>query len=289
MSFREDSLSIGCGCKTDALGLRQALRYCQNTVETTKYIGMDPGKWNDSEFFLHLNDDDEYIRLQDPEIENKTYVEQEIEYISSLKYREDIDKFSNGGEGQDSIYIIVFPNSISEINVNDLDKLLSSIHLAYQGKQLYLCLSRNTSFEWNPIDQDQVDKIQYFFHGCQPVINCSGGCEDGEERTEEEINNERSEALGVTIDNGKRLLDNLWYKYLTLEDRDENQMDLSCIQKALEVCPKQKREEIEKYIRDYIELHRKELQKGYKLPLLKQPLKDVNRFDCYQVYEVPEQ
>ncbi|MDE6220065.1 MAG: hypothetical protein K2G51_06515 [Lachnospiraceae bacterium] len=276
------------GTKTDALGLRQVLRYCTNTVTTTKYVGIDTGKWNQSKYFLYLNDDDKYIQLQDPGEANKTYVQQEIDYINSLEYREALEQFKINGYGQDSIYLIVFPNSISEINVNDLFNILSCIHSSYEGKRLYICLSRNVNTEGNPIDQTQVNLIKDFLHDCPPIINCEGGREDGDERTDVEINNERSEGLGIKIDKGKKLYNKIWYNLKICNDV-ERQMENAIILKALEMCSEQEREEKKTYIKTYIDLQ-KEKQQGfdYPLQLLKQPIKDIDKFDCYQVYEVPE-
>ena len=62
------------------------------------------------------------------------------------------------------------------------------------------------------------------------------------------------------------------------------------IRKALEMCSEQEREEKRTYIKNFIEsLNDTQRENGYPLQLLKQPIKDINKFDCYQVYEVPEQ
>ena len=282
-------LSIGCGSKTDALGLRRALQHCANKVTATKYVGIDPGKWNQSKYFLYLNDDDEYIRLQDPGEVDRTYVEQEIDYINSQKYRKALEQFKNDGRGQDSIYLILFPNSISEISTNDLFDILNSIRSSYEGKKLYLCLSRNVNTMENPIDAAQVNVIKDFLHNSQPIINCERGREDGDERTEEEINDERSEALGIKIDEGKKVCGKIWEQLKIYNDVDD-QMEKAIILKALDMCSEQEREEKKIYIKNYIDSEKEKHQNSiYQPQLLKKPITDINKYDYYQVYEVPEQ
>lgn len=160
-------LSIGCGIKTEALALRQALRHCENNVTATKYIGVDVGSWNESDYFLYLNnvndndDDDEYIRLSD-EPGAGTYIEQEQDIISDPEDRKlKLNDFQARAKaaGEQAVYLIVFPNSVSEIKPEELESLLEHhIMPTYRGKHLYICLSRNTSN--SPIDKDQADIIR---------------------------------------------------------------------------------------------------------------------------------
>lgn len=56
------------------------------------------------------------------------------------------------------------------------------------------------------------------------------------------------------------------------------------------MCPEQEREEKRTYIKNYIESENEKHQNSkYPPQLLKQPIMDINKYDYYQVYEVPEQ
>lgn len=70
----------------------------------------------------------------------------------------------------------------------------------------------------------------------------------------------------------------------------EDQMEKAIILKALERCPEQEREEKKTYIKNYIDSEKEKHQYSkYRSQLLKKPITDINKYDYYQVYEVPEQ
>lgn len=70
----------------------------------------------------------------------------------------------------------------------------------------------------------------------------------------------------------------------------EDQMEKAIILKALDMCPEQEREEKKIYIKNYIDSEKEKHQNSiYQPQLLKKPITDINKYDYYQVYEVPEQ
>lgn len=126
-------LSFGCGAKTDAMGLRLAMYRHGFDPLDAKYVGIDPGAWNESEFFLWLNENDKYKRVSEP------YIDNEINYINSNEFK---DFFLS--DDDNVIYLIVFPNSVSEFDPNTLkNTLLPSISHVFEGKRTFLCLSLN--------------------------------------------------------------------------------------------------------------------------------------------------
>lgn len=290
-------LSIGCGSKIDALGLKQALRHCGKTkIEAkSKYIGIDAGIWNESEYFLYLNDEDEYFRLKSSAETDETYVKQEIGHIRSL--RNALDEFQNreGEDGEQAVYLVVFPNSISEIEVEEFENLLYCIRRTYAGKKLYICLSKNinNTDETLSIDYQQVEAIRMEI-GDPLVIDEEEQCmEDALEK----------EVFGATRQKVKYKLFNVWEelnigKYLG-DDSEidfDKLMENEIIKKALECVSGQKREERKCDIRwkaqDIVGAVKKtNKRKGtnYKPYLLKNPVNDLDRYIEYQIYEVPEQ
>lgn len=152
-------LSIGCGIKTDAQGMKYAMYEYEDRIAKTKYVGIDPGEWNRSKFMLHLNGDDEYVKVDD--------ISQEIEYIDAIEYRESLEAIDDGTATP--VYVIVFPNSISEfIDLEEFGNLLDKLLQVYAGKEHYILCSRNPEKkslhdedrQGTRIDEKQIEEIK---------------------------------------------------------------------------------------------------------------------------------
>ena len=160
-------VSIGCGNKTDAIGLQYAIEDNQDVIVKTRYIGIDPVNWNDYDTFAWLNDTDEFIKLDDLPAgytgdPSRFFVDKEIDKLSELSA--DFATFEEG-DGH-PVYLVVFPNSISEIRPAVLvSDLMDGIRTAYSGKETYILLSKNPS----TIDDFQIGEIEK--HSGTPIID----------------------------------------------------------------------------------------------------------------------
>jgi hypothetical protein len=153
--IRVHVLSIGCGNKTDAIGLQYALEDFDGFVTKTKYVGIDPVQWNTDDTFAWLNEDDEFILLSQPPKGSNAkefFVSEEIVKIRGLS--ESLNEFD--AEGEKSVYFVVFPNSISEISKESVEDLMDAIRDTYRDKETYILASRNLT---ESMDQAQIDVI----------------------------------------------------------------------------------------------------------------------------------
>lgn len=163
-------LSIGCGCKQDALAFKYVLSDNVGIINSTKYRGIDPGDWGGSDicFYLNADDHEEYYQLTG----GINYVSLECDYITSTDYKNEVDSFHSNNDGI-SVYIVVFPNMLSEIiPFRDVDFILDAIKDTYKDKELYIALSRNpldTISGTSRIDMDQAHELNDY------IINRNGG------------------------------------------------------------------------------------------------------------------
>lgn len=175
-------LSIGCGCKSDALALKYAVDDNKDLVDYITHVGMDAANWKKC---FYLTDEDEYIYLDDEQHRNinlrpvldfdntnvspsEIYIELERMELNNLK--EDIDSFSED-ENTDHVQMIIFPNMLSEMrNLDAFRLLIRRIDEVYSGKELYLLFSRNPVNSGNErIDDEQVEIIRNY-------VSEKGGC-----------------------------------------------------------------------------------------------------------------
>ena len=158
-------LSIGCGCKADALALKYAKSNNESTniiIEDTKYVGIDAADWQE---FFYLNNDDKYFPLSSPKNPDNEisahFVNEECKIIRNMK--NDLDEFKNNIRVGKAYFLIVFPNMLSEIkDIKALEKLINQIKEVYNGKETYILMSRNplSADGLTRIDDAQADKIE---------------------------------------------------------------------------------------------------------------------------------
>ncbi len=157
-------VSVGTGSKTDALALKYAVEdYKQSNIEKVKFICIDIKAWKDNDFFIWLNNDDEYYELSSNSDDDKNvaeqFINQEID-IFNEKVRGSIGEFEKWKDTTKNMYVVVFPNMLSEIKPADRVKdLIEVIKEVYNGKELYIVASKNPTY----IDKDQLRIINNDF------------------------------------------------------------------------------------------------------------------------------
>lgn len=157
-------VSIGCGIKNDALALKYAIENRKDIqFKKVKYVGIDPGNWayKANKYLFCYNEDDEYLKIDEaPKTCNKEYkkyyVEKDIEKLKSIS--EEINRFAKNDA---SVFLIVFPNMLSEMDKNGVEEILCSIKEIYKGKNTYILLSRNpiNYHSKKRIDESQAEKV----------------------------------------------------------------------------------------------------------------------------------
>lgn len=138
-------VSIGCGIKNDALALKYAIENRKDIqFKEVKYVGMDPGSWanKQNKYLFCYNKDDKYFKIEVPKTCNKKkyYVEKDIEILNFID--EEINEFAKNAA---SIFLIVFPNMLSEMDTDGVTELVKHIKKEYKEKKTYILLSRNPS------------------------------------------------------------------------------------------------------------------------------------------------
>ena len=145
-------LSIGCGCKSDALALKYVLDEPKYRNISAAYTGIDVVDWSGKQFYY--NDKDSFTRIEAP------YIQNEVRFIQN-----DLGKH----EGNADVYAVVFPNMISELKAHDLELLLDALRKHYRGKKCYILTSRNPERPASDrIDDAQSETIRqkvYAHHG----------------------------------------------------------------------------------------------------------------------------
>ena len=153
-------VSVGTGSKTDAISLKYAVEDYPDIFNKTKFIGIDVEEWTKNEFLAYFALDDEYYTLEsyDEYIKSNSesqktasefFVEKDIEMFQN-EIAKSIEAFEDGTEGQNNVYILVFPNMLSEID--GVEELLDEIKKVYEGKKTYILASKNPS----SIDDNQM-------------------------------------------------------------------------------------------------------------------------------------
>ena len=141
-------LSIGCGSKIDALGLKYSNQDFEDIIQDVHYIGIDPGEWYNSDCVFYLNDDDEYVTIPKPSRAvadiGRYYIDWECDYLRSAEFRRKLEDFNETEEDVYPINMVVFPNMLSEIiDIGLLNQLLDTIVEVYSKHEMYLLMNRN--------------------------------------------------------------------------------------------------------------------------------------------------
>ncbi len=155
-------VSVGTGSKTDAIALRYAIEDLPGKILNSKFVGIDVKAWAGNDFFAHLNLDDEFIPLPDYDAEEEDteagefFINNEIEIFKN-EIADSIEEFEDESDEGRNVYLIVFPNMISEIKPAELmGDLLDEIFSVYEGKEAYVLTSVNPSV----IDEEQLVVIR---------------------------------------------------------------------------------------------------------------------------------
>ena len=162
-------VSVGTGSKTDAISLNYAIREEGACINKSKWIGIDLKAWSENEFFAYFSPDDTYIPL--PSYQSDTLTPGEFFIKEENRIFEDeiagsVEDFHRDAAGARTVYLVVFPNVLSEFQPGaELKDLMDRILSVYRGKEAYLLTSINRT----KMDKEQME-ILHEKYG-EPIVD----------------------------------------------------------------------------------------------------------------------